>query len=374
MSERFSLKDQLFNRPKVHYLSALLCGAEPGFDAPAFEARVMDRLPELELKQRIDWIATCLEEALPEDFVAAAQIIAASLPPPLDPGKTDDDFGDFIFAPFGEYVVRRGLEEHLDLSLGLLEQVTQRFSMEFAIRPFLNRWPDAVLGRMADWAHHPNYHVRRLASEGTRPKLPWGMKVTTEADVPIPLLDALHADPTRYVTRSVANHLNDLSKIAPDLVFQALDRWQKGGQQAPKELRWMTTHALRTLVKKGDARALDRLGFRADAPVQLTSLALGKDQLAIGDMLEFTAVLEADEKVPVLVDYLIWYHRPSGREAFKVFKLKQGVVTANAPLQLTKRYRLKGDATTFTLHPGPHRLSLQVNGRILGEVEFQLCE
>ncbi len=127
-----------------------------------------------------------------------------------------------------------------------------------------------------------------------------------------------------------------------------------------------------TLVKQGDPRALEILGYRADAPVRLTQLQLAQDNLCIGDMLEFEAVLESDEDLPVLVDFLIWYHRPNGRRASKVFKLKQAKVTKGKPLRLTKRYRLKGDATTFTLHPGPHRLSLQVNGRILGEASFDL--
>ena len=116
------------------------------------------------------------------------------------------------------------------------------------------------------------------------------------------------------------------------------------------------------------------LGYHADAPVRLTRLTLTQDQLTIGDTLEFDAELNADAKTPVLVDYVIHYHRPNNRAASKVFKLKQAVLHPQKPLRLTKRYRLKGNATTFTLHPGPHRLALQVNGRVLGEVGFQLCD
>lgn len=374
MTERFSLKDQLFNHDKIRYLSALLSSADTGFDSPAFEAHVMGRLGELELKQRINWIAECLERALPKKFPDAAQVIRQSLPPALDPEKTDNDFGDFIFAPFGEYVVRHGLEAHRDLSLDLLEDLTQRFSMEYAVRPFLNRWPDAVLARMGIWSEHSSYHVRRLVSEGTRPKLPWGMKIVLGPFAPVPLLDCLHSDPTRFVTRSVSNHLNDISKSDPDLVCDTLRKWHSSGQQAEKELRWMTSHSLRTLVKQGHPKALAMLGYHADAPVTLTHLSLAQDQLHIGDTLEFVAELSAEAETPVLVDFVIHYHRPGDRQASKVFKLKQAIVRPEMPLCLTKRYKLKGDATTFTLHPGPHRLGLQVNGRVLGEVGFQLCD
>lgn len=372
MAEVFSLKDQLFNQDKLIYLSRRLCGADAGFDGPGFVAQVMARLPELELKQRINWIADCLAKVLPDDFPAAAKVILASLPAPLDPAKTDDDFGDFIFAPFGEYVVRHGIDHHLDLSLDLLESLTQRFSMEFAIRPFLNRWPDQVLARMQQWADHDSYHVRRLVSEGTRAKLPWGMKIAVAPTVPVALLDRLYADRTRFVTRSVANHLNDLSKVEPTLVYDTLSRWQAEARQCHTEMAWITKHALRSVIKNGDPLAMQMLGFCADAPVHLSKFTMDQDQLAIGDTLAFSAILQAEQELPVLVDFLLHYHRPSGKEAAKVFKLKQAVVRPGKPLHLKKTYHLKGNATTFTLHPGPHRLSLQVNGRILGSVAFDL--
>ena len=374
MIEPFSLKDQLFNEGKIDYLSGLLVRADSSFDGAGFRALVMSRLLDLELMQRIDWIADCLTEVLPADFNDAAHLIEACLPPPLNPDKTDDDFGDFIFAPFGEYVARHGLDQHFDRSLDLLEALTQRFSMEFAIRSFLNHRPGDVLERMRAWAEHPNYHVRRLVSEGTRPKLPWGKKIVLDPQAPLPLLDLLYGDKTRFVTRSVANHLNDISKTDAALVCDTLERWRGSTRQVPGEMGWITSHALRTLVKRGDRRALELLGYHADAPVRLASLSLADSSLKIGETLEIEAELESDEDTPVLVDFLIWYHRPNGREASKVFKLKQARVQKGKTLRLAKRYRLKGNATTFTLHPGPHRLSLQVNGRILGEVEFQLCE
>ena len=128
MAQGFSLKDQLFNPAKVARLGREIHAAWDGFDPPRFEARVCARLPELELKARIAWIAEVLDEMLPQDFDHAARVIEAALPPPLDPALSDGDFGDFIYAPYGEVGVRRGLETHRDRLLDLLEAVTQRLS------------------------------------------------------------------------------------------------------------------------------------------------------------------------------------------------------------------------------------------------------
>jgi 3-methyladenine DNA glycosylase AlkC len=370
MASGFSLKDQLFNIDKTRYLAGRFSAANPAFDAPGFEARVMARLPDLELKERITWIADCLNTHLPGTLPEVAPTLRAALPEPLDPTLVDDDFGDFIFAPLGEWVVALGLEEHPDLSLDLLAEITQRFSMEWAIRPFLNRWPDLVLERMQGWTRHDNYHVRRLVSEGTRPRLPWGQAVALKLDDPLPLLDYLHADPTRYVTRSVANHLNDITKKDPDLAMDRLAAWGEADTQDPHELRWMTSHALRGLVKSGNSRAMVMLGYDPQADIQ-TRLHLNAPAVRIGDMLGFSCHLMAKELTPVLVDYRLHFIRPGGKVSAKVFKLKQAHVGPDG-LVLEKRHRLKGDATTFTLVPGLHRIEVMVNGVVQDVAEFDL--
>ena len=292
------------------------------------------------------------------------------MPPPLDPTKSDDDFGSFIFAPLGELVATRAMETP-DLALDLLAEITQRFSMEFYIRPFLNRWPDETLARMDMWAKDDNYHVRRLVSEGTRPKLPWAKSVTLTQDQTVPLLTQLHGDPTRYVTRSVANHLNDIAKIDADLVVELLKGWAKTGRQSPKEVEWMTRHGLRTLVKQGHAGALDLLGFKADAPVQVTARML-MPSVKMGDAVSFEVDISAETTCPVLVDYRIDFARADGKRAQKVFKLKQGKVTPKAPLKMAKSHKLKADATTFSLFEGTHHITIQVNGVDHSTVSFEL--
>lgn len=373
MSEAFSLRDHLFNAATLGQLAEEFAVGVPGFDAERFLATVLPQLPELGLLHRLEALADGIEAQLAGDFPTMADQLTAAMPPPLDPALRDDDFGRFIHAVPGILAVRHGLEDHRDRALDLLYAATQRFSMEFYIRPFLNRWPEETMAQLALWAEDDNYHVRRLVSEGTRARLPWARAITLDPLAPLPLLDRLHADPARYVTRSVANHMNDIAKLAPEVVIARLAAWRAEARQTPKELTWITRHALRTLIKQGHPGALELLGYRADAPVT-AQLSLAAQRIARGDPLEFDVSLTAPEDVPVLVDYVIWFRKADGRLAPKVFKLKQAALSAGAPLTLRKRHRLKWDATTFRLFPGGQRLGLQVNGRLVAEAEFTLLE
>lgn len=228
-----------------------------------------------------------------------------------------------------------------------------------------------MLERLQDWAGDENYHVRRLVSEGTRPRLPWAKAVTLRPDQTLPLLDRLHGDPTRYVTRSVANHLNDLTKATPDLVLDRLRNWQVSGRQDARELRWITSHALRSAIKAGHPGAMAMLGYDPAARVDLVALEVPAT-VRIGEVMDIAVTLSAPEPIGVLVDYLFWRRRADGTMTSKVFKLKQARLKPGEPLHLSKAHRLKGDATTYRLYPGAHRIAIQVNGRVLGEATFEL--
>ncbi len=369
----FSLKDQLFNHQRVQYLAGLFHAADERFDARGFQRAAMKGLKQLELKQRIVHLASMLENYLASDYRTAAKQIAAALPPPLDPTKTDNDFGDFILAPLGEFVVRNGLEkQHLKLSLRTLKQITQRFSMEDAIRAFINRYPDETMAELQKWATDKNYHVRRLVSEGTRPRLPWSGRLSLDAAAPLPLLDILHADATRYVTRSVANHLNDIAKTEPQWVLDALQRWRQAGRQQPVELQWISRHALRTLVKQGHPPALQFLGFRSQPKIEVRDFELHADTVRAGDTLEFSFVLRASRAESLMVDYVIDFVKANGTLAPKVHKLKQLQLKKDESVRLKKRHRLHAAATTYTLYPGQHHVTLQINGQPYGKRSFML--
>lgn len=369
-STGFSLKDQLFNETKIRFLADLLDGVAPGFDPERFRADVMARLLDLELKARIDWIAEVLAGHLPKAFSEAAEVIRKALPPPLDPTLTDDDFGDFIFAPYGAFVAAHG-KGHLDIALATLREITMRFSMEDAIRTFLEAEPERTLDTMKDWAQDENYHVRRLVSEGTRPRLPWSVRLDLPEERVMALLDQLHADPTRYVTRSVANHLNDIAKDAPERVVEALGRWKSAGRQEAAELDWLTRHALRTMIKAGHPGALEMLGYGPNPDATVT-LDLLTPEVRIGEALSFAVQAETESKAALLIDYAIDFVKANGTTAPKVFKLKTLSVTAGKPQTFQKTHRLMGNATTYTLYPGTHRVTLQINGRPGPSATFEL--
>ncbi|MCX7559450.1 hypothetical protein OS190_07690 [Sulfitobacter sp. F26204] len=369
--EKFSLKDHLFNAETLAQLADEFAAGLPGFDGDRFQVEALSGFGTRELLARLEWMADCLEGQLAADFPTMAAQLEAAMPAPLDPALSDDDFGHFIHALPGILAVRHGLEDHRERALDLLYQATQRFSMEYYIRPFLNRWPEETLARLSVWATDGNYHVRRLVSEGTRPRLPWAKAVRLTSDQTLPLLDLLYSDGTRYVTRSVANHLNDIAKKQPDLVCARLADWAETGRQTGKEMAWMTRHGLRTLVKQGHGGALTMLGYRPDVAVDAT-LDLGAASYAMGEKLAVSCVLQCAQDLPVLADYRMIFARPGGKKAEKVFKLKVGQIKAGVPLKLAKNHPLKGDASTFKLYPGAHEVVLQVNGRDVARAEFEL--
>lgn len=372
-ANRFSLKDQLFSADKVRFLASRFSEAVPEFDLAGFTRAVLKRLSQLELKQRIVLISEVLERYLPDDFPSAAEQILRALPAELDPTKTDDDFGDFIFAPLGEYVVRRGLtKSHVSISLSTLKEITKRFSMEDAMRAFINAFPDKTLRELEKWSGDKNYHVRRLVSECTRPRLPWSRRLKIDHGVPLPLLDRLHADTTRYVTRSVANHLNDIAKVDPTTVLTTLARWRDLGKQDVGELQWISRHALRTLVKQGHAETLKFLGYKLAPQIEVNNFQLVKSSISPGEALEFSITLTALRDESLIVDYVIDFVKANGRLSPKAFKAKTLSLQSGQTVRISKRHLLRADATTYRLFPGMHRLTVQVNGTSVAECEFEI--
>lgn len=371
--ERFSLKDHLFNLDTVTLLAGQVRTASDRFEADAFVTEVMAGLPERELKQRIAWISHCLRRHLPNDYRDAVSVILAALPPRLDESLTDNDFGDFIHAPYAHFVAEHGCTAaDLNFSLEALREITMRFSAEFAIRDFINAYPETTLATVAGWASDPNYHVRRLCSEGTRPTLPWAGRLVTPVSATIPILDQLYADPTRYVTRSVANHLNDVSKVDPDLTIATLQRWQAAGRQDPAEMDFMVRHATRTLIKKGHPDAMALWGMSPDPQVSVVDLRW-TPVVAMGEALEFSFDLVADEAAEVVVDYVMRFQgKGGGLTGRKVFKLKSLSLGAGDRVRVTKRHPMRAGMTTRQLYPGPHEIQLQINGADHGTWPFTL--
>lgn len=364
--EPFLLKD-LFDRESVAALGAAVAAADPEFDVGGFVAAVFDEAWEQrELKQRMRHIADVLRRQLPADYRNALEVLLAAVPHAAGLGFPAMVFSDFVEA-YGTH--------DWNASVPALAHFTKLVSAEFAVRPFIAADQERTLAQMLEWAGDRDPAVRRLASEGCRPRLPWGMRLQALVDDPrpvVPILDALRSDPDEAVRRSVANNLNDIAKDHPGLVIDVIRRWA----EAPDEhLPGLRKHALRTLLKRGDPEAMRLLGFRPDAAVELTAVAVEPAVAAVGGtaQLRFTMASTADELQPLMVDYAVHYVKADGSTAPKVFKLKTMELAAGESVAFRRKLTFT-QMTTRTHRPGVHRVEVQVNGTVIGGTDFELIE
>lgn len=374
MAEKVLLKDLLFNKTKVEQIAGEIDRAHPSFKTDEFVRDVVAKFPELELKARISWIAECLRKYLPSDYKRAVGILVKALPEPNSPELSDDDFGDFIYAPYAEFVAKNGCtKEHLQFSLNALYEITQRFSVEDAIRYFLNAFPNETLEELLKWSKDSHYHIRRLSSEGTRAKLPWSQKISISITAPLPILDNLFSDKTRFVTRSVANHINDISKIDPDLAVKTLSRWKKSVKQTPKEMDYIIRHALRSLIKSGHPNALKLLGVSHEADVRVSNFKV-PTKVTMNTAFEFSFTVQASEDAHIVADYILYFQNKLGKlNGRKVFKLKKFSLAEGESITLTKRHMLREHMTTRKLFRGQHEIEIQINGKSFGRKAFMIA-
>ena len=373
MTQGFSLKDQLFNAKKVTYLAKQIKGAYPNFNDVGFCQDIVEQFPHLELKQRIVCIRIALKKYLPSDYLVALAILIRSLPNECDPSLSDNDFGDFIFAPYGDFAAHYGLENpHFEHSLLALKEFTTRFSMEDAIRYFINHDPKTSLKALKKWSQAPHYHVRRLCSEGLRPKLPWSKKISINPQEALPILDALFFDPTRFVTRSVANHLNDISKLDPELVLQTLIRWSKTKKQTEHEFAYLTRHSLRTLVKNGHPESLSLLGFKPQAQFETVDVSLDKNTLTFDEALEIQLAFTPTHSQKLMIDFQLHFPSMTSSPRSKVFKWTSVLVQAQDTKYLSKTLRFKQNLTTRKYLKGNYHIDIQINGEKLARASFQI--
>jgi len=322
----------------------------------------------LKLRARVDVVAAALLEDLPSSFGAASALVRAAL---VDPG-----FTGWTIWPVGEAMTSLALaspvETDFEDGLVVLAELTPRLSSEFAIRPFLAADLDRSLRAVRPWTSSDDPHVRRLASEGTRPYLPWATRVrdiVARPECTVAILDDLYRDPDEVVRRSVANHLNDLSRHAPDVVVETAARWLG----VPDEnTAWVVRHALRTLIKRGDPDALALLGFRA-AVVAVDALVV---EPAVAELpgevtISFAVTNTGDAAADLAVDYVVHYRKANGSLAPKVFKLATRTLEAGETVELTKRHALR-QMTTRVHHAGRHEVEVQVNGQRHGRAGFDV--
>jgi len=355
------LKDQFFQRQFLEQLAGAIAEAHPAFDRARFLRLVFDaRWPALELKDRMHQAADALGRTLPEDYRAALRILLA----------IEARFSGFDHLLFADFVERFGTGDP-EASLPALERFT-RSSAEFAIRPFLEREPEKTLARMLAWTQSPDEHLRRLASEGCRPRLPWGRRLTALQRDPapiVPILERLRDDPSAYVRRSVANNLGDIAKDHLALALDLAERWlAESPARAP-----LIRHALRGPLKAGDRRALALFGYGDRARVEIVALEVRPRRVPLGGRAELRIALRAAGRRPetVRLEYELSYARPNGRTAKKVFRIAEASVAPGRELELVRRLDFR-DRTTRKHHRGGHALTLCVNGARVRTVAFEL--
>ncbi|MCB8978312.1 MAG: DNA alkylation repair protein [Ardenticatenaceae bacterium] len=368
-NEKKLFKDY-FDENLVRRMAGMITAVHPQFPAEAFVNQIVPQLDVLEMKERSTVFVQALRDHLPTGFASAWAVLEDALGAELS--GADGVFADgWHYWPIAQFIETFGLED-FDVGVRAMHEITKRHTAEFAIRPFLIHHQEQMLAILHIWAEDENMHVRRLVSEGTRPRLPWAGRLYAFIEDPSPtlaLLEKLKDDPAEYVRRSVSNHLNDIAKDHPQLVIQTCRRWWADGSP---ERRWIVQRALRTLVKDGDPDALAVLGF-GPAQVELTDFAVAPNPLSLGDSLQLSFTLQntAETEQNLVIDFVIHFVKANGQTSGKVFKLKTAVLAPNQTIAITKNHPIR-PITTRTYYPGTHQVAIQVNGQIVGECSFEL--
>lgn len=338
------------------------------FDEPRFNQLIFT--PEFEgfeLKQRMTHTATVLHEFLPEDFAAAVAIIKDTINH-LRQMDIYEHTIEFMFFP--EYISMYGMDD-FDAAVDGIEFITQYTSCEFAVRPFIVKYEQAMLAQMHRWAKHSHHMVRRLASEGCRPRLPWAMALPALKKDPTPIAGILHQlfnDSHETVRRSVANNLNDIAKDNPQVVIDFAKQYKGTSKTAD----WTTKHACRTLLKDGNESVLKLFGFDS-RNIQLLDFEIITPVVRVGEHLEFSfSILNNDEQAKLVrLEYGLYYRKQNGSLSRKVFKISERNIDANARHEIKRKQSFKV-ITTRKFHPGEHQLSIILNGQEMAVKGFEL--
>jgi 3-methyladenine DNA glycosylase AlkC len=364
----------LFGHAMVHRAAQAIERVHPAFDAAGFTAQALDGYDDLELTPRCRQIAAAMADFLPTDRGQAIEIVVASLGPVLencDPADAqpsgdadvdDNHMSGFFYMPHGYFLADHG-DGEFERVMTANYEITKRATSEFSIRTPLRDEPERTLERLASWAHDENVHVRRLVSEGTRPRLPWSFRLKNFQQDPMPvvaLLEILKDDPVEYVRRSVANNLNDIAKDHPEVVIDVARRWWADGD---RNRRRLVRHALRTLIKDANLDALDILGYGPSSSAVVASVSIEPAVAKIGDKVKIEVQVHnpRSSSAGALVDLRVHFVKANGSTSPKVFK---GAELDIAPGEtgLVRKSVSVAQHSTRTHYPGEHQVEIMLNG------------
>ncbi|TCL06116.1 DNA alkylation repair protein [Sodalis ligni] len=353
---------EIFNQQRLEFIAAQTESVYRDFPKARFLSAAAAGLDELSLMARLRRVSACLHDGLPAEFPAALEILRR-LAPRLDRG--------FVTLILPEYVAMYGLEDY-ELSMEALRFFTCFGSSEFAVRHFLRQDMSHGLALLEIWSRDENEHVRRLASEGSRPRLPWSFRLEALRADPSPvrgILNNLRADPSLYVRKSVANHLNDITKDHPEWVMDLLAGWPLEDPASA----WIARHALRTLIKQGDRRALGLVGAGSAAQVSVEAFTVTPAALALGEPVVLAFSLRSTSALPqrLVIDYAVHYVKKSGATSAKVFKLKTLTLAPHETVAITRSQTIR-NFTTRTHYAGKHVVEIFINGECLARGAFAI--
>jgi len=360
------LLKNMYNPESLRKMALDIQAVYSPFQVDEFLNSTMDKTwDELELKARGRQISTNLRKYLPADYKEAISIIDKVV---MNYGSWLDGAFGLIFPDFVEVYGQD--EEHWDISIAALERYTVYASSEFAVRPFIIKHEERMMAQMYAWSKHENEDVRRLASEGCRPALPWAQALPKYKKDPtpiLPILEQLKTDPSTYVRKSVANNLNDISKTHPDLVARLAKDWYGKNEYTD----WIVKHGCRTLLKKGNHDVLAIFGFHDTTSIDVGEFALEAASASIGDDIIFSFTILTKEATKVRLEYGIDYVKANGKRNRKIFQISEISLKENEKKSYTKKHSL-ADLSTRKHYPGIHSITLIVNGVEQGKLDFDL--
>ncbi len=364
------LLKNIYNTAFFDRFTSAVLEVKPDFNKKAFLRDIYDKTwKEKELKQRMRHITLTLRNHLSGDFSKNIKLIIKLIPVLKRIGFKPDSL-EFIFLP--DFIEVYGMDEY-DRSVKSLESITQFVTCEYAVRPFLIRYPKQMMEQMLLWSNHKHPMVRRLATEGCRPRLPWAMGIPDLKKNPkpiFPILENLKKDPSESVRRSVANNLNDISRDHPTTIISIVKKWQ--GQTTETDA--LTKHACRTLLKQGNPAAMKMFGLGASEKFKLSGFTILTPKVKIGSYLEFSFELLNLDRKPALIrlEYAIYYQKANGTLSKKVYKIseKEYPKSSNTPISRKQSFKI---ITTRKLHPGLHQIAVILNGKEFETHDFKLA-
>lgn len=363
------LKDHI-NPISITRLGQLIKQYQPVFAVGEFIEQSVDQLENMALKDRVNHLSSVLSGLLAEDYADNAKWLK-KLAENWPDREINNGWHSFMTWPLIDYVGKQGVQQP-EIALDLLKHLTPLFTAEFAIRPYIETHFELTYRYLLKWCDDENEHVRRLASEGIRPRLPWGghLKALQQNPKPIfELLDLLKDDNSRYVQKSVANNLNDISKDNPQQVIQVCRTWQK---EATPQRNWIIRHGLRSLIKAGEPAVFPLLGY-SECPAVDVDFTLLQQQVELGGVVQLQATIHSltEQIQRLVVDYRVWHIKANGKSTAKVYKWKNVQLLAGQSIDLNKSHGFV-KLSTRQYYSGNHLIELLINGEVYGQASVDL--